>query len=145
MTGRALLVPLLLTTALVGCSSQEETYCDAVKAHQVELGRTSDEGGPAAVLEELSTMEELAADAPTDIKDEWQAVITAVRGLDQAFEDADVDPATYDVKHPPAGLSDDDRQRIAAAAQALGSESVTTATSSIEQEALDVCKTPVGL
>ena len=145
MTARALLAALLLTGVLTACSSQEETYCDAVRSHQVELGRISDEGGPDAVLRELPTMQELAKDAPTDIKDEWQTVITAVQALDQAFDDAGVDPASYDVKHPPADLSDADRQKIESAAQELSSESVTTATSGIEQEALDICKTPIGL
>ena len=134
-----------LAVGLAGCSSPEETYCDAVKDHQTELGRISDEGGPEAVLDELPTMEALAADAPTDLKDEWQLLITAVTALDRAFTDADIDPAAYDAKHPPADLSDDDRLRIESAATSLVNESVTTATSGIEQQSLDVCKTPIGL
>ena len=51
----------------------------------------------------------------------------------------------HDAKHPPADLTDDDRLGIEAAATSLGSQSVTIATSGIEQQALDVCKTPIGL
>jgi hypothetical protein len=145
MTGRLLLASVLLAGALSGCASQEDTYCDAVKQHQTELGRIADEGGPDALLKELPTLESLAGEAPSDIKDEWQTVVTAVRALDQAFDDAGVDPATYDAKHPPADLSDDDRRQIESAASDLGSDSVLAATGGIEQEALDICKTPLGL
>ena len=149
MTRHTLIVLALLTAVLAaglaGCSSPEEAYCDAVEEHQTELGRLSDEGGPEAVLDELPTMEALAADAPTDLKDEWQLLIAAVKALDRAFADAGVDPAAYDAKHPPADLSDDDRLKIESAATSLGSDSVTTATSGIEQQSLDVCKMPIGL
>jgi len=141
----AALLTGLLTGLLAGCSSQEERYCDAVKDHQTELGRVSDEGGPDAVLDELPTMEALADKAPSDIKDEWQTLINAVRALDQAFDDAGVDPASYDPKHPPADLSAADRAKIEAAAGDLGSDSVRSASAGIEQEALDICKTPIGL
>ena len=149
MTFHKLIVPVVLTAGLAaglaGCTSTEEAYCDAVEEHQTGLGRVSDEGGPEAVLDELPTLEALAADAPTDLKDEWQLLITAVKSLDRAFADADIDPAAYDAKHPPADLSDDDRLGIESAATSLGSQSVTIATSGIEQQALDVCKTPIGL
>jgi len=151
MTARRLTTILLtglltgLSTGVAGCSSQEQTYCDTVEEHQAELGRIADEGGPDAVLQELPTLEALAADAPSDLKDEWQTLLTAVQGLDQAFDDADVDPATYDARRPPADLSADDRRKIASAAAQLGTDSVRLATSGIEQEALDVCKTPLGL
>ena len=148
MTRHKLIVLALLTAVLAaglaGCSSPEEAYCDAVEEHQTELGRLSDEGGPEAVLDELPTLEALAADAPTDLKDEWQLLITAVKALDRAFADAGVDPAAYDAKHPPADLSDDDRLKIESAATSLGSDSVTTATSGIEQQSLDVCKSRSG-
>jgi len=135
----------LLAGLLSGCASREERYCNAVKDHQTELGRESDEGGPSAVLKELPTMEDLAADAPSDIKDEWQTLLNAVRALDKAFDDTGVDPASYDPKHPPAGLSAADQAKIKAAAADLGSDSVREATAGIEQESLDICKTPIGL
>jgi hypothetical protein len=130
---------------LTGCASQQEKYCDQVKQHQTELGRTADEGGPAAVLDELPVMRDLAAQAPSDIKDEWQTVISAVEALDAAFEDAGVDPDDYDPKHPPKGLSRADRVAIQDAAGDLGTKDVTDATSAVEQQALDICKTPLGL
>ena len=153
MTRHNLIVPVVLAAGLApglavgltACAPPEETYCDAVKEHQTELGRLSDEGGPEVVFDELPSLQALAADAPTDLKDEWQLLITAVQALDGAFADAGIDPATYDAKHPPAELSGDGRQKIESAATSLGSESVTTATSGIEQQALDVCKTPIGL
>ncbi len=138
-------VAALLSGLLAGCASQEERYCDEVVDHQTELGRVSAEGGPGAVLDALPTMEALADEAPSDIKDEWQTLINAVRALDQAFDDAGVDPASYDPLHPPADLSAADRAKIEAAAGDLGSDSVRSASAGIEQEALDICKTPIGL
>jgi len=141
----AVALAAVLSGLLTGCASQEERYCDAVKDHQTELGRESDEGGPSAVLQELPTMEALADEAPSDIKDEWQTLLNAVRGLDTAFDDAGVDPASYDPKQPPEGLSEADQARIKAAAANLGSNPVRLATAGIEQEALDICQTPIGL
>ena len=55
--------------------------------------------------------------APEDIRDEWQTVIDALEGLEQALDDAGVDPATYDRDHPPDGLSQAEQDAIDAAAE----------------------------
>ena len=60
-------------------------------------------------------------------------------------EDADVDPATYDPKSPPADLGDEDKARIDAAARELGSETTQRAFRDLEQQARDVCSTPLSL
>ena len=136
---------LVLALLAAGCADQREKYCDAVEDHQQELGKTLGGGAPDALLEALPILEDLADEAPDDLRDEWKTVITAVEGLQQALEDAGVDPATYDRDHPPEGLSQDDKGAIDAAAGRLTSPETVTAFSAVDQQAKDVCGTPLQI
>ena len=136
----ALLAAALLVT---GCADQKEKYCDAVEDHQQELGEILGGGSPDALLEALPIFRDLADDAPEDLRDEWKTVIDAVAGLQEALEDAGVDPETYDRDHPPEGLSQADQDAIDAAARQLTSEETVTALSGVDQQAKDVCGTPL--
>lgn len=140
---------LAVATALVvlagGCQDQQEKYCDAVKDHQQELGETLGGGSPDALLKALPIFRDLRDDAPEDVRDEWTTLIDALEGLAQALEDADVDPSTYDREHPPADLSQEDKDAIDAAARRLTSEETLTAFSGVDQHAKDVCGTPLQL
>ena len=64
MTGARLGVAtaVLLLPLLAGCGSGQ-TYCDAVKAHQSELGTIVSEGGQTALISALPAFEDLAAKA----------------------------------------------------------------------------------
>ena len=112
---------------MTGCADQQEKYCDAVKDHQQELGEMLGDGSPDALLKALPIFRDLADEAPEDLRDEWKTVIDAVAGLQEALEDAGVDPATYDRDHPPGGLSQADQEAIDAAAGQLTSEETVTA------------------
>jgi hypothetical protein len=136
---------LLLAAALfvTGCADQKEKYCDAVKDHQQELGDVLGDGSPNALLKALPIFRDLAEKAPEDLRDEWRTVIDALDGLEQALDDADVDPATYDRDHPPAGLGQADKDAIDAAARQLTSEQTVVAFNGVDQQAKDVCGTPL--
>ena len=138
----ALLVAALLMT---GCTDQQEKYCDAVEDHQRELGEVLGGGGPDALLTALPIFRDLADQAPEDLRDEWKTVIDAVAGLQEALDDAGVDAATYDREHPPVGLSQDHKDAIDAAARQLASEATVTALSGVDQQAKDVCGTPLQI
>jgi hypothetical protein len=138
----ALLAAALLVT---GCADQKEKYCDAVEDHQQELGEILGGGSPDALLKALPIFRDLADEAPEDLRDEWKTVIDAVAGLQEALEDAGVDPATYDRDHPPEGLSQADQDAIDAAARQLTSEETVTALSGVDQQAKDVCETPLQI
>jgi len=139
-------LPLVVAGALVsGCASDKEDYCDAVKDHQDELTEIAAEGGQTGLLDALPTYRELQDQAPSDITDEWQQVVKSLDALDQALDDAGVDPATYDPKNPPADLNDDDVAAIADAADEVGSAETQSALQGLEQQALDVCQTPLSL
>jgi hypothetical protein len=142
----ALVVTLVVTVLLAtGCKDQQEKYCDAVGDHQKELGEVLGDGAPDALFKALPIFRELRDEAPEDIRDEWSTVIDAVEGLQKALEDAGVDPVTYDRDHPPEGLGQADKDAIDAAARELTNDQTVTSFSAVDQQAKDVCGTPLQL
>ena len=136
---------LAVTLLATGCADQQEKYCDAVGDHQAELGELLGDGSPDALLKALPVLRDLADEAPDDIRDEWRTVIDAVEGLQQALDDAGVDPEDFDGGKPPKGLSKEERQAIAQAADQVGSRTTEVALAGVQQQALDVCKTQLWL
>ena len=136
---------LLLMTPLTGCASQQEQYCDAVKEHQKSLTEIMSDAGPTALLEALDDFRALRAEAPSDISDEWQQVIRSIEALQQALDDAGVDAADFDSGQPPEGVSKQEQEAIARAAEEVGSQRTEVALAGVRQQALDVCKTQLWL
>jgi hypothetical protein len=136
---------LLVALLSPGCADQQEKYCDAVRDHQQELGETLGGGSPDALLKALPIFRDLADEAPDDIRDEWRTVIDALEGLEQALQEAGVDPSTYDRDDPPEGLSQDEKDAIDAAARELTSQQTVVAFNGVEQQAKDVCGTPLQM
>ena len=135
---------LLLTAVLLsGCGGDD--YCGAVEEHQAELTDATASGSPAALLEALPIFRDLANQAPDDIRDDWDAVLDPLDELDQALRDADLDAAAYDPKALPADLTADQRERIEAAGAALADPLVVSAFDAVQQQAKDVCHTPLSL
>ena len=146
-TGTALtglLVGLLLPLAGCGGDPQQE-YCDAVQEHQQELTGIVTGGGQDALIRALDIFRDLRSKAPSDVSDEWQQVVTRIEALDRALRAAGVDPASYDRRHPPPGLATEERAAIDAAARELGSSTTRDALGGLDQEARDVCRTPLSL
>jgi len=142
----AVVVLVLLAGASVSCSDDPYAdYCDVVADSQDELTRILGEGGPDVLLRALPVFRELEDAAPSDIRDDWRIVVNGLAALESALDDAGVDPATYDREKPPEGLSDQERDRIDAAAQQLTTEDSVAAFAAVEQQARDVCKTPLRL
>jgi hypothetical protein len=140
----ALLVALLLP--LTGCGGDpQEEYCAAVKEHQKELTGIVTGGGQDALIRALDIFRDLRSKAPSDVSDEWQQVVTRIQALDRALRAAGVDPASYDRSKPPPGLSRAERADIDAAARELGSRSTVDALAGLDQEARDVCRTPLSV
>ena len=134
---------LLLPLLLAGCGDDKDAYCDAVSDHQKDLSETLGSGEPDALLQALDTFQDLADQAPSDISDEWQQVIRSLEALQKALDDAAVDPATYDRDKPPAGLSPDQKKAIDEAATQVGGAETLQALKDIDQQARDVCHTPL--
>lgn len=150
MSVRAWTAVSLATVVLVltaGCGEDDPfaAYCEQVSEQQEPITEALAGEGPTALLAALPSFEALAAEAPEDIADEWRTVIDALTGLRTALEDAGVDPATYDRADPPPGVEQQDRDRIDAAARALTRPTTIAALAGVQQQARDVCKTPLSL
>jgi hypothetical protein len=144
------LVPVALVAGLAclvsaGCSGDpQERYCETVEEHQAELSEVAATDDPGAVFDALDAYDDLAERAPRDIADDWAAVVEPLRALEQALAEHDVDPSDYDAESPPAGLAEEARTEIEAAAREVGSEQTVRAMAAVEQHALDVCGTPLS-
>ena len=135
---------VLLLPLLAGCG-HGPSYCDAVKSHQSDLGSITSAGDRTALIQALPIFEDLQDKAPDDVAGDWQLIVTRIRALDTALENARVDPSTYDPSHPPADLSSEDRDLIRRAAAQLAASDTEEALTRVQQEVLDVCHTPVEL
>lgn len=119
------------------------SYCEAVEEQQSELSEVAARDDPGAAFDALGPYRELRAAAPADIRDEWRVVVSRLEDLHEALEDAGVDPSDYDPERDRARLEEGQRTRIEEAAQALGDPTTGQAMSGLEQQALDVCGTPL--
>ncbi len=138
---------LLLVGGVAACAESPEDvradYCETVSERQVELTELMAQEGPATLLDAREVLAGLAKDAPRDIRDEWDQVLDAIDGLDRALDEAGVDASTYDVDDPPAGVTEDQQQAIARAADELATAETVEAWEGVKQHAKDVCKTPL--
>jgi hypothetical protein len=136
----AVLALLLGLTA--GCGGDDEQdYCAMVEDEAPGLTRKVDEAGQAGLLEVLPTLEDLAGSAPEDVEDDWHVFLTAIRDLRHTLDETGVDPAR--VSKLPEDLPADDRKAITDAASRLLTTEVMAAAEAIDQQALDVCHTPL--
>ena len=138
-----LLAALLLP--LVGCGNATDDYCRAVNDDNKKIAEMVGSESPAALLDGLPMLRELADKSPKDLADEWQNFLGALDGLDKAIKDAGVKASDFKDGKPPAGLSSADKQAIADAAYRISSDDVVASASGIEQQARDVCKVNLGL
>lgn len=138
------LAVLVLGLTSAGCSSEQDSYCAAVEEHRAELSDVAASEQPGAVLGALDAYRDLRAQAPDDLRDEWTTVVTRLEALQDALDDAGVDPASYDPKATPRELADDDRRAVETAARALGETGTIDAMGGVEQQALDVCGAPLS-
>ena len=138
-----LVLVLVLAAGLSACGGQD--YCGAVEEHQAEITDVTSSGSPAALLEALPIFRDLAEQAPDDIRDDWSTFLDPLGELDDALRDAGVDPASYAEEDLPAELSDVERTRIEAAGATLADAAVVRAFDSVQQQAKDVCHTPLSL
>lgn len=134
---------LLVLGLLSGCGGND--YCHAVKDHQQDLTAVTTSGSPAALLQALPIFRDLSGRAPDDIAGDWRTFLKALTALDDAVRAAGLDPSTYDEQHLPATLTGPQRSRIRTAAVALAEPAVVSAFDAVQQEAKDVCHTPLSL
>ena len=109
--------------SLTACSNERDHWCDQVEEAAPGIGKALDEGGSKkGVLAALPLLQDLADEAPDDVRGEWRTLVDAVQDLDEAIE-ADDEKATQQ------------------AALKLASPDVQDAARAVDQEARDVCHT----
>lgn len=136
----------LLGGALSGCSNATDDYCSGLRADQPRLEKLAGQPTSSSVIiDTLAVFEELRQQAPEDLRDEWDTVVFAWRGLRSALKDTDVDIARFDPAHRPEGVTAEQFSRVTGAAKNLRSAPVTDAAQGIEQHAQDVCEVDLGL
>lgn len=141
---------LLLVAPLVlaGCGDDDdpfEAYCKEVEAQQEALSEDLAGGGATGLIDALPEFKKLQDKSPSDLKDEWQTVTSRIGDLVEALDVADLDADTYDPEKPPAGLTGEQKAAIDAAAQALATPEMKVALDGVQQQARDVCRTPLAL
>ena len=120
-------------------------YCSEVEEQQQPLTEAFASGQTTGLIRALPSFRVLAERAPDDISDDWTVVIDRVEELEAALQAAGVDPESYDRRDPPAGLEPGDKEAIDAAALALVAPDAHDAFANVEQQARDVCQTPLSL
>lgn len=145
MTAAVAVAIALTATTLAGCGNGYSSYCDAVSSHQQQLTDTFSSGGRAALLDALPAFEDLRDKAPSDIRGDWDQIVTSLQGLQQALAAAGVDAASYDRNKLPAGVTAAQRAAIDAASHVVGSAATAQAALHVQQEARDVCHTPLTM
>lgn len=142
------LAALALLLPLAGCGwgpfggDPIEDYCAAVEEEAPGLTRAVGERGTEGLLDSLPTLEELGAQAPDDVRDDWPVLLGALREFHDALEGTGVEPNEVEGTLP-QDLPEEDRAAIKDAATRLLSPAVARATTEVEQHALDVCHTPL--
>lgn len=121
------------------------SYCSEVESRREQVGAALSAGPEVGLIRALPSFEALAEKSPDDIRADWQLVVARITDLEKALSAAGVDAATYDREDPPTSVSAEDRQAIDTAAVRLGSRETAAALSRVQQQARDVCKTPLSL
>lgn len=144
---RRLLAGLLVAAALSACSNSPEAvradYCEVVQEQQFALTEALADDSPDALLGALPIFRELAAAAPRDIDDDWTRFIAALEGLQEALDAAGVEAESYDAAQPPEDVTEEQQTAIARAADELLQPEVSAAFEGVQQQARDVCQTPL--
>lgn len=120
-------------------------YCAMVERERSVIAGALELGPTVGLIRALPSFERLAELAPEDIADDWERVIDGIVSLDAALDAAGVDPATYDREQRAGGVSAEERRSIDAAAAALNAPATNASMKSVQQQALDVCGSPLNL
>lgn len=136
-------VATLFSGMLTACGGDSDSaaYCDALKDAKSDFS-TLETGDFGKLDEAIDQLHELAADAPDDVKDDWETVDGALTDLQDAFEEAGLELSDLE------GLSNGDipegvdMEKLTTLTQDLGSitsDKVQEAGDNIEKHAKDEC------
>ncbi len=146
--GGAAALVLALPVLLGGCSSSpEEQYCGALteaKPRLLALSRSSERSDGGAVVRALPVLEGVAAEAPVELRDEWQTVLSALQAFRQVARQAGLDLGPG-AEQRLTSLDPAQRSAVEGAAARLVAPSVVAASAGIEDYSQQVCQVRLNL
>ncbi|MET0767304.1 MAG: hypothetical protein ABW075_05915 [Aeromicrobium sp.] len=144
---------VLLGTSLAACGGDdgggggsEGDYCKELKSAQSSFAKVS--GNDFEALDSaIATFHQLADEAPSDIKAEWETLDGAFVKIEKAFEDAGIkmsDLADIQAGNMPEGVDVSKLSSLTSSFSEISSEKVTKAQDVIEKHAKDTCDVELG-
>lgn len=136
----------LLAATLAGCGDGTEEYCASLEEARTDLEAFRD--GDFTQLEEtLDRIRQIGADAPEEVRDDWETLnggITELRdGLAAAGVDLDDLEGVLEGGQLPEGLDRTEMLELGAALQGFAGD-MRDAFEAIEQHARDECDIDLG-
>jgi hypothetical protein len=132
---------LLGASLLTSCSGGTDAYCDTLKDTQKDFDDF--QASDFSNFDEFTDrVEELADDAPDEVKDDWEVLEKAFKGFVDALDEAGLEPEDLEGLangELPEGVDMEALSSAMEEAQALGGEEFEKATKAIEKHAKDEC------
>jgi hypothetical protein len=126
---------------LSGCGGGTDSYCDTLESTQKNF--EDFESSDFSNFDEFTDkVEELADEAPDEVKDDWKVLADAFKAFVDALEKAGLEPADLEglaSGELPEGVDMEALTEAMSEAQALGGEEFQEATENIEKHAKDEC------
>lgn len=136
-----LAVTAFTASLLSGCGGGSDSYCDTLESTQKDFENF--ETADFSNFDEFTDrVEELADDAPDEVKDDWKVLADAFKQFVDALDAAGLEPADLEglaSGDVPEGVDMEALQEAMTEVQALGSDAVAEATKNIEKHAKDEC------
>jgi len=143
---RALVGVVLVGAALAGCGGGDDgagsAYCKDLKTAKATFSNVGS-GGVAQLEKAFSTFHDLADEAPSDVKDDWNKLDGAITKLEKALDDAGVklsELAGLTSGQVPKGVDVNKLKSALTELNSLNSAGFRDASTAIEKHAKDVCK-----
>ncbi|MFT3874653.1 MAG: hypothetical protein QM714_18725 [Nocardioides sp.] len=126
-----------------GSGSSTDTYCDDLKDAKSSLSDLGGSGTGAADIEDFFDMvDDFAANAPADVKPDWEKLDEAVNKIEDALDDAGLklsDLEALSSGEAPEGVDMAKLQQVVQEMQDLSSEDFQKAADNIEEHAKKEC------
>jgi hypothetical protein len=136
-----LAVTAFAASLLSGCGGGTDSYCDALESTQKDF--EDFEAADFSNFEDFTDrVDELADEAPDEVKDDWETLGDALKAFVEALDKAGLEPADLEGLSSgelPEGVDMEALTEAMTEVQALGGDDVQKATENIEKHAKDEC------
>ena len=138
---------LAASLTLTGCSGNStEAYCESLDDAKADIDAL-DAGDPTAFASAFEKIREVAEEAPKEVEDDWDVLLSGVDDIESAFADAGLeldqlgDVMTGDI---PEGVDMEKLSGLGETLQDIDGEEFNDATEAIEEHAEEECGITLG-